>query len=62
MSLALGYSTFRLRPACLRLTNLVDFSDSYQYLRTGKDLSSDKDLVTYFREVISLREKIENIV
>ena len=36
--------------------------DSYQYLRSGKDLSSDKDLVTYFREVISLREKIENIV
>ena len=36
--------------------------DNYQYLRTGKDLSSDKDLVTYFREVISLREKIENIV
>ena len=36
--------------------------DSYQYLRNGKDLSSDKDLVTYFREVISLREKIENIV
>ena len=36
--------------------------DSYQYLRSGKDLSSDKDLVTYFREVISLREKLENIV
>ena len=26
MSLALGYSTFRLRPACLRLTNLVQFN------------------------------------
>ena len=36
--------------------------DSYQYLRSGKDLSSDKDLVTYFSEVISLREKLENIV
>ena len=36
--------------------------DSYKYLRNGKDLSSDKDLVTYFRDVISLREKIENIV
>ena len=35
--------------------------DSYQYFRTGKDLFSDKDLVTYFREVISLREKIEKI-
>ena len=36
--------------------------DSYQYLRTGKDLSCDRDLVTYFREVISLREKLDNIV
>ena len=36
--------------------------DSYLYLRNGKDLSSDKDLVTYFREVISLREKLENVV
>jgi hypothetical protein len=30
---------------------------SYQHLRTGKDLSSDKDLVQYFREVLSLRDK-----
>ena len=36
--------------------------DSYQYLRNGKDIASDKDNVTYFKEVISLREKIENIV
>ena len=36
--------------------------DSYQYLRTGKDLSCDRDLVTYFREVISLREKLDNFV
>ena len=36
--------------------------DSYRYLREGKDLKSDKDLVKYFRDVVSLREKLENIV
>ena len=35
--------------------------ESYRYLREGKDLSSDKDLVKYFSDVISLREKIENL-
>ena len=33
--------------------------ESYKYLREGKDLSSDKDLVKYFSDVISLREKID---
>ena len=32
---------------------------SYQHLRTGKDLSSDKDLVQYFRNVLSLRDKLD---
>ena len=35
--------------------------ESYKYLRVGKNLSSDKDLVKYFSDVISLREKIENL-
>ena len=35
--------------------------DSYQYLREGKDLKCDKDLVKYFRDVISLREKIQDV-
>ena len=29
----------------------------YQQLRVGKDLTSDKDLVEYFRKVIQIREK-----
>ena len=29
----------------------------YQHLRVGKEMSSDKDLVDYFRKVINLREK-----
>ena len=33
---------------------------SYQHLRIGKNLSSDKDLVEYFRKVIQIREKIED--
>ena len=33
---------------------------SYQHLRTGKDLSSDKDLVQYFRKVLSLRDKLDD--
>ena len=36
--------------------------ESYKYLREDKDLNSDKDLVKYFSDVISLREKIENVV
>ena len=34
----------------------------FKHLREGKDLKSDKDLVNYFREVISLRDKIDNIL
>ena len=33
---------------------------SYQHLRLGKDLASDKDLVEYFRKVLSIRDKIED--
>ena len=33
--------------------------NSYKHLREGKDLNSDKDLVKYFRDVLSLREKAE---
>ena len=36
--------------------------ESYKYLREDKDLNSDKDLVKYFSDVISLREKIGNVV
>ena len=36
--------------------------DSYRYLREGKDLKSDQDLVKYFRDVVSLREKLENML
>ena len=32
--------------------------ESYKYLREGKSLDCDKDLVSYFREVITLREKM----
>ena len=32
---------------------------SYQDIRIGKDLNSDKDLVDYFRAVIKMREKAE---
>ena len=35
--------------------------ESYKYLREGKDLSSDQDLVKYFRDVLALREKTEQI-
>ena len=35
--------------------------DSYKYLREGRDLNSDKNLVDYFRDVISLRDKMENL-
>ena len=34
----------------------------YRQLREGKDLGNDNDLVSYFRDVISLRDKIEDIV
>ena len=34
----------------------------YKHLREGKKLNSDNDLVSYFREVIVLREKAEDIV
>ena len=36
--------------------------DSYKPMREGKDLNCDKDLVAYFKDVISLREKLEDIV
>ena len=36
--------------------------DSYKNLREGKNLSSDYDLVKYFRDVISLRDKLDEIV
>ena len=29
----------------------------YEHLRIGKDMGTDGDLVTYFREVLLLREK-----
>ena len=36
--------------------------ESYTNLRDGKDMKKDKDLVTYFKEVMNIREKIENLV
>ena len=33
---------------------------AYQSLRADKDLSNDKDLVSYFRKVIKIREKLED--
>ena len=33
---------------------------SYQHLRIGKNLASDKDLVEYFRKVIQIRDKSED--
>ena len=33
---------------------------SYQHLRMGKDLASDKDLVEYFRKVLSIRDQIDD--
>ena len=36
--------------------------ESYKYLREGKDIRKDKDLVKYFSDVISLREKLEDTV
>ena len=33
--------------------------DSYKHLRKDKNLGSDRDLVAYFRDVISLRDKID---
>ena len=36
--------------------------DSYKYLCEEKDLASDYDLVKYFRDVISLRDKLDEIV
>ena len=35
--------------------------ESYKFLREGKDLSSDLDLVKYFRDVLTLREKVEQL-
>ena len=35
---------------------------SYKHLREGKNLYSDRDLVAYFREVVALREKLENVI
>ena len=37
----------------LHLTNCM----AYQHLRVGKDLTNDKDLVYYFREVLELRDE-----
>ena len=34
----------------------------YKHLREGKDLGSDNDLVSYFRDLISIRDKIKDIV
>ena len=34
----------------------------YKHLREGKDLGNDNDLVSYFIDVISIRDKIEDIV
>ena len=33
---------------------------AYQHLRIDKNLSNDKDLVSYFRKVIQIREKLED--
>ena len=35
----------------------ITICPAYSHLREGKSLGSDKDLVQYFREVLSLREK-----
>ena len=40
----------------------VIICEGYKHLREGKDLNSDTDLVDYFKGVISLREKLEDIV
>ena len=34
----------------------------YKHLGESKDLGNDNDLVSYFRDVISIRDKIEDIV
>ena len=34
--------------------------EGYRYLREGKDLSNDLDLVNYFRDVILLRDQISD--
>ena len=36
--------------------------ESYKFLREGKDLNSDLDLVKYFRDVLALREKTKHLV
>ena len=40
----------------------VLFCASYKHLREGKDLANNHDLVAYFRDVISLRDKLVGIV
>ena len=34
----------------------------FKHLREGKNLKSDQDLVRYFRDVISLRDQMDNLV
>ena len=43
---------------CMDSQSHVLVCDGYKYLRQDRDLSSDNDLVAYFRDVISLRDKI----
>ena len=38
----------------------ITWCPSYQYLREGKNLQDDKDLVAYFRSVLQLRDALEN--
>ena len=45
---------------CMDSQSHVLVCDGYKYLRQDRDLSSDNDLVAYFRDVISLRDKIDN--
>ena len=53
-----------LCPHCDRMDSQshVLCCESYSHLREGKDLKSDSDLVKYFGEVLSLREKIDDLV
>ena len=34
------------------------YCEAYSALREGKSLSSDKDIVEYFRKVIEIRDKL----
>ena len=43
--------------SCVDSQSHILYCPAYQYLREGKSLKSDQDIVDYFREVVKIRLK-----